>query len=160
MANSCYNKLTVSGDKQELNRFRAKVWKNKKEPLDFNSTVPMPKELEGTDSPNQANLITKQILKAKYGHDNWYEWQLSNWGCKWGVYEDSAGDPKEIIYKNGKGKLVYDYNTPWSPPTQWLVNTSKTFPNLIFKNYCNEPGMSFKGTQTIVNGKIIKDTIK
>lgn len=159
MANYCYNKLTVRGNPHELNRFRSKVWKNEKEPLDFNSTVPIPKELEETDSPNNAKPIIKQILKAKYGHDNWYDWQLANWGCKWGPY-DGIEDPKEIIYKNGKGKIVYEYNTPWCPPAEWLINTSKQFPMLTFENYCNEPGCNFKGTQIFINGIKNKDTIK
>lgn len=159
MANYCFNRLTIRGDSHEVNRFRSKVWKNEEQPLDFNRTVPQPKELEGTESPNRAKPIIKSILKAKYGADNWYDWQQDNWGCKWGPY-DGIDIPEETVYKNGKGKLVYEYNTPWSPPNQWLINTSKQFPSLKFENYCNEPGNCFKGTVVIINGQVTKDTIK
>ena len=159
MANYCANTLTVKGSPKELNIFRTAVWKSEVEPLDFSSTVPMPIELEKTESPNQSKPIIKSILRAKYGYDNWYDWQLNNWGCKWGPY-NGIRDPKEKEYKNGNESLVYDFDTPWSPPTEWIVNTSKLFPTLTFKNYCNEPGCNFKGTQIIINGIITKDTIK
>ena len=159
MANYCMNKLTVQGDAKELGRFRTAVWKSEEEPLWFGGTVPMPIELEGTQSPSKLSLPKRIDLKLKYGSDNWYDWQLDNWGCKWGPY-DGVRDPKETSYKNGTGKLVYHFDTPWGPPTQWLINTSKLFPTLTFSNYCNEEGMGFKGTETIINGKMIKSTVK
>lgn len=160
MANYCMNKLTVRGDAKELGRFRTAVWKSEEEPLFFGGTVPIPPELDGTQSPSNLPLPQKLDLILKYGHDNWYDWQLANWGCKWGPYDNSVGDPEEIAYANGNGKLVYIYDTPWSPPTQWIINTSKQFPTLKFENYCDEPGSCFRGTETIINGKVIKDTIR
>ena len=160
MANYCFNRLTVRGDQKELNRFRTTIWKSEDEPINFASTVPIPPELENTQCPNNDPLIIRQVRKIKYGYDNWYDWQLANWGCKWGPYDHSMSDPEEKIYKNGKGKLVYTFDTPWSPPTEWIMNTSKLFPSLKFQNYCNEPGCCFKGTQFIINGMITKDTIK
>lgn len=159
MANYCMNTLRISGDQKELGKFRTAVWKSEEEPLDFNGTLPMPAELENTQSPNDASMPIKLNLRMKYGHDNWYDWKLANWGCKWGPYEGN-GDPSEVSYKNGKGKLTYDFDTPWSPPTAWIINTSKLFPTLKFENHCDEPGCGFKGTETIINGQIIKDTVK
>ena len=152
------NKLTVRGTPRELNRFRTTVWKSEKEQLDFNATVPIPEELANSNSPNPAKPIIKSILRAKYGHDNWYDWQIANWGCKWNA--DVYNDPQEISYKNGTGALIYEYDTPWAPPSAWIMNTSKLFPSLSFSNYCNEPDMGFKGTETIMNGRMIKNTIK
>lgn len=153
------NTLRVSGDQKELGRFRTAVWKSEEQPLDFNGTVPIPAELDGGQSPSNLPKAKQLDLIMKYGHPDWYSWQLANWGCKWGPYE-GVGDPDEVSYKNGKGKLIYSFDTPWSPPVEWLLNTSKQFPTLKFENHCDEPGAGFKGTITIINGKVIKDAIK
>lgn len=158
MANYCFNKLTIRGDASKLNEFRDRV-KNKEECLDFKATVPIPPELENTQAPSNLPKAAQLDLIMKYGHADWYDWQLANWGCKWGPYTDST-DVYQQEYKNGKGKLIYTYDTPWAPPTQWIINTSKLFPELKFENYCDEPGMCFKGTETIINGQLIKNTIK
>jgi len=159
MANYCMNKLTILGKTKEIIRFKETVWKSKDEPLNFQTTIPMPDELANTQSPSNLSKIKQANLIKKYGHTDWHSWQIANWGCKWGPYKDSMTKPTQTNYKNGKTKIIYEYDTPWSPPTQWLINTSKQFPKLKFQNYYNEPGMRFKGTETIINGKIIKNTI-
>jgi hypothetical protein len=148
MANHCTNKLTIRGETKILIEFKKRAWKNDNEPLSFETTVPEP------------TGITNLNLILKKGKDYWYNWQLENWGCKWGPYTDSTYVGDIETHKNGKGKLVYTFETPWSPPTAWIVNTSRLFPTLKFENYCDEPGNCFRGTETIVNGVIIKDTIK
>ena len=58
--------------------------------FDFNRIVPMPDELDMHQSPLEweegetvlEHLNKSQNLISKYGFDNWYDWQMHNWGIK------------------------------------------------------------------------------
>lgn len=107
--------------------------------LDFNGTVPFPEELMGTVSgsesskPDWQKKRSEELIK-KYGADNWYDWNTSNWGTKWNAY--SVSDVEEI-----EGGLRYKFDTAWSPPTGWLDKTAQLFPSLKFVDtFINEGG--------------------
>ena len=87
-------------------------------------TIPMPKELEGTSSPT--DKPNKRLLK-KYGSDNWYDWQLENWGCKWGACHTQ--DAQKIA-----GGYRFLFDTPWAPPVTWMIATARKFPDLTLKD--------------------------
>lgn len=158
MANYCDNRLTVQGNQKEIDRFKKIVRKSKKNNLDFNRTVPMPTELLNTQSPSNDKQVVKELYQLKFGYDNWYDWQHANWGVKWGPSYADVMPPAETTYKNGNKKIVYDFTTPWAPPTLWIINSSLLFPTLTFKNFYVEEGMGFKGSDTIINGEVTKRT--
>jgi hypothetical protein len=104
--------------------------------LDFNGTVPMPMELEGTeasfgklDDPEEA-----KALMEKYGATDWYQWHLNNWGTKWNAY-DVDNEPETI-----EGGLRYRFDTAWSSPAQWLYQTAEQFPELRFEDAWQDEG--------------------
>ena len=49
-------------------------------------------------------------LVKKYGADNWYDWSLNNWGCKW----DANSEPVE------DGDYEFRFETPWSEPEGFI----------------------------------------
>ena len=116
MPNWSYNKLTASDEvlKQII---------DEKGNLDFNTIVPMPKELEGTISPNrdktQEEKNASKKLIEKYGSDNWYDWSCENWGTKWNSSSDGPYD----------GGGVITFSTAWSYPDSFIEALSKKFPN-------------------------------
>lgn len=64
--------------------------------------------------------------------NNWYQWNLNNWGCKWDcsdVYLEIEGDYDE---------LIYTYNTPWSIPLEAMRAMAEQHPELHFYWYCDE----------------------
>lgn len=86
---------------------------------------PMPKELEGTTSPQRiGDTITKEKseeLIEKYGHDNWYDWCNANWNTKWGCYDLEIDD--EVIR----------FTTAWSPLDELIVKMmAQDFPNMFW----------------------------
>ena len=129
MPNWCLNKLTVTGPEAEVQGFKAKAvghspwFKPEGEPdvLNFHSLVPVP----------------DQVLKAGYEAAG-YDWERENWGCKWGAENPTLLDEWE-------GCLIYEFDTAWSPPTEFLQKVAVQLPALVFVLEYEEPGMAYKG---------------
>ena len=107
MPNHCMNQVTLvcSSDAAAQAIRKHPTWKEGM--LDFNTLVPEPPELlESTEEE-----ATLEELRAKHGHDNWYDWRLANWGTKWNAY-DCELDDSQIK----QGVLDYRFDTAWGPP--------------------------------------------
>lgn len=105
--------------------------------IDFNAILPMPEELKGitapvnfTDEetmkadfdkyrewakgdqkayPPSVRITTaySEYLKRKYGADNWYDWNVANWGTKWSA--------RNVIFDPScKKGLIQSFDTAWS----------------------------------------------
>lgn len=116
-----------SKDKIALEDF-AKKTKNEKENslLSFNSLVPIPKEQE----------------------ENWYHWNVINWGTKWDLIPEETQK-----YKTNKRTYKYYFDTAWAPPIKWLEKVGELYPTIKFKLKYDEPGAGFKGIAISANGK-------
>jgi hypothetical protein len=127
--------------KKQIDSIDAQIKSGEPKPeiLNFNGTVPMPEELEGTVSgsenskPEWQKEKSKELIQ-KYGTDNWYEWCQRNYGTKWGAYE------VEELIVNGEEEIVYQYQTAWCPPNGWLDKTSAMYPKLLFNNAWRSEG--------------------
>lgn len=155
MPNWCSNVLTVKGAKKELARFRKAnkgSYKNEagrtiNNALQLNALVPMPPELENTQSPGNENSPEAKALKKKHGYSNWYDWRVANWGTKWEVSEENC------TLETVDGALVYTFDTAWSPPGDWLDKVSKLFPSLEFSIRYSDEGGGFYGRTTGKDGE-------
>jgi len=131
MPNWCNNHLTVKGENENVQRFKDKAvghspWDKppedeKPSALNFHSLVPVP----------------DNVLQAGYEAKG-YDWELQNWGCKWGAC------CAELVDDNGC-ELFYGFDTAWSPPVKFLELLGKLWPNLTFILEYEEPGMGYKG---------------
>jgi hypothetical protein len=129
MPNWCLNKLTITGAQADVQAFKAKAvghspWlepEGNPDALNFHSLVPIPEEL----------------LKAGYDSAG-YDWEMANWGCKWG-----ASGPGILVER--EGHVEYEFCTAWSPPTEFLKKVAVQWPSLVFVLAYEEPGMGFKG---------------
>lgn len=186
MPNHITNEVTFLGSTERIKELRA-MCKTDKSPFSFQAFHPMPDELIGTSSP--AKIVTKQELQewkdksakgelskwekdyrpitknesadmiSKYGADNWYNWQIENWGTKWDCYDHRGeGDDGFIIFE-----------TAWSTPINAMVKLSELFEDITIEvKYADEDFGSNVGTYTLQNGEIVeiykpeygKDSIK
>ena len=79
--------------------------------------IPCPAELNDEDlttwghGPEQeARDRKKAAVKAKYGYESWYDWNIAHWGTKW--------DLCEVGYtRMDANTIVLHCQTAWSPPT-------------------------------------------
>jgi len=107
MPNHCTNQVALACPSEESARAIKKHLAGKDEVFDFNTLVPEPPELlESTK--DEASL---EELRARHGHDNWYDWRIANWGTKWNAYGCELDD-SEIK----QGMLDYRFDTAWNPP--------------------------------------------
>lgn len=85
-------------------------------------------------------------LKRKYGHDNWYEWSVTNTGTKWGAYSCIGGDESENHFF---------FQTAWSHPEALMIALSKKYPEAIFvSTYADEDTGCNCGAVAYKDGKV------
>ncbi len=86
--------------------------------------------------------------------DNWYNWNINNWGTKWSaaeVWNDRADDDGKV-----DGHTSYNFDTAWSPAEPVVAALAEKFPTLrIAHRYC-EAGMGYAGEVLYANGAEIR----
>lgn len=112
MPNHETNHVVIVGTEEKLKRFREEVIKptpkdsRNDEFVDFNAIVPQPPNIEtgGCSGQHQPGEVC------------WYQWNVDNWGTKWGAYDY---DPDRTEEKDhSEGRLLYlVFQTAWSAPT-------------------------------------------
>ncbi len=142
MPNWCHNQTTVSGPPDEVQRFKekavghspwlpaAEVGREKPDQLNFHSLFPVPEEL----------------VKAGY-NEAAYHWERDNWGCKWGARETQILDEWD-------GGVIYEFDTAWVPPLEFIEHVSKQWPRLTFDLEYEECGIGFKGAAKAQAGQL------
>ena len=113
MPNWCNNTFNVEGEKEAIDNFEAFL--NEKNGKDwFNFFAPTPVELK---------------------EDGWYEWNVSNWGCKWNCdAQDWSRDGNTISFW---------FDSPWGPPVELYYKIEQA--GLTVKAEYMEEGMRFVG---------------
>ena len=117
MPNWCCNNLKVEGNIEHVRKFILENFKYQLDPyckdrrayysLDFEVLLPTPIDKE-----------TYEII------ENWYEWRIENWGCKWSpCFEQSVH--LFVSYKNGENKEFNDYENNFIGET--ILDIKKEF---------------------------------
>ena len=154
MPNWCLNRLTVSGDKHEINKFKELTLIKLGESDDLKFTMEIlrqtPTELLEQTSPamwrgDELDVEGKlefekkiEELKEKYGYTDWYNWRVDKWGTKWDAAESCICDDEDELFS-------VEYDTAWGPNINWVQYVAKAFPALQFTLTFEEPGMNFCG---------------
>lgn len=133
MPNWCSNNITISGEKEDIDRFESFL--NEKDGKEwFTFFRPLPNELENTTTSFTAEQ--NQELIEKYGASDWYSWSVNNWGCKWNCdAQDWSRDGDSISFW---------FDSPWGPPTELYSFISNDTDFAVEAGY-HEEGMAFVG---------------
>lgn len=153
MPNWVYTNMTVTGDKQSLDKFRDKAakpyttrhtgtWTDGKYDPDAISIVEHESELsfwnfitptdldayfgpeKEPDNYETMTLDERLAESMKFAGDNWYNWNIRNWGTKW--------DANDATLDEG-GTLFYQFSTAWSPAEGAFKAMVEQHPNLQFE---------------------------
>lgn len=175
MPNWCYTNMYVYGSKEECLRFRdgvlvkedeENIYDYHKNPIEIigtkkvkrlriiNAFFPCPEELYEVKSPvREEQKERSEEMLAKYGATDWYAWQNTNWGTKWGDCETELEGEHET--DDGKYSLNYRFETAWGTATQAFQRISEQFPTLIFEFSHTEEAGFFQGNEIIQNGEVL-----
>lgn len=145
--------LTIRGDSNMLKQFMefAREGENL---LSANNFIPYPEKYRTLDEQAEEARKNGDYSFKDGFNSGGYEWCVNNWGTKWGIYRT------ELLEENlsdTKGKLVYNCNSAWSPPTPVIMAMSNKFPALRFTLKYYERGCGFKGTFIVKGGKVLRE---
>ena len=148
MPNWCYNLLTIDGPADDITSVKSQLNKpftrehenynpktGKMETKTYNYSNPVfafwniiaPTNLQAY---NQQDDFSKPIEeRLKFIGDNWYDWNVRNWGTKWDVaiHNDDKYPDTELTTET-KDTLIYRFNTAWSPPAEAITKLSEQYP--------------------------------
>ena len=164
MPNWCNNRVTISGDKDDIREVRRVLQDDNGygtlTEFSYHALIPMPKALIGTCSPPRVydteeevereiaknvgpdsrpiSRATQSELIIKYGTDNWYDWCTKHWGVKWATDGD-------VNMSSDVGYLQYEFASPWGPPVPVYEALVGRFPKVAISWFYEEPDMGFSG---------------
>ena len=119
MPNWCSNRATITGPSPVIDEIRQKLIQDEPELLSW--MVPQP-QFEGDQ--------------------DWYMWNVNNWGTKWDicdVYIDNAAEPDSI---------TFNFSTAWAPPVEAFTTWAFADGRVQFSLEYWEPGCGFVGETT------------
>jgi len=180
MPNWCDNQLEVVGDRDELQRFVDATKNNNEEGSHgLNHLFPIPEQLVETtsgwfsDPDEQAKQTAKEEANvAKFGHKDWYDWALENWGSKWGATnfdwtsfdyeldEDGVlhGAPSSVLKVKDTDKYIgANFQSAWGPCDGLIKTISTQFPTLIFSVVSTEESDAFACYSIFRNGELLAE---
>jgi hypothetical protein len=153
MPNWCSNELTVSGEYHNLKEFVLNGINDDNGEWCISNFRPMPEELATTTKPSRLSDEEKSELVKKYGHSDWYSWNMANLGCKWDCSTDNEVNEISIIEQsNGDASISLYFESPWNPPYEWFRFITQEYPELTFNNFYEEPGMMVCGVIVCSDG--------
>lgn len=88
----------------------------------------------------------KEIEETAQTSNDWYNWNIRNWGTKWDVAVSDNSEYSDTYTEgptpNGENLVVYyNFNTAWSPPFPAIAKLSEQYPSLLFTlSYEEETG--------------------
>lgn len=89
-------------------------------------------------------------LRELTGYTDWYNWEVANWGVKW-------GDSSTILCEHSEAETIFRFETPWGPPDTGMAAVSAAFPSLRFVlGYIGE-GCEFVGAALFVKGQVAEE---
>jgi hypothetical protein len=104
--------------------------------------LPTPQELIDTvsgfvsEDKQAAHDLQQEANRKKYGHPDWYQWNIANWGTKWdfGLENVEQPDPNTVTAA---------FDSAWAPPTRAYEQLMEL--GFEITAYYYEPGMAFVG---------------
>jgi hypothetical protein len=185
MPNYCFNTLTIQGPKEQVDSIKAKLnepfqrqhdqWNTETKQMEikdyfYNNPVfafwniynPVQDGISNEVYLGQPDHTIPFAEQMKFKTNDWYSWNVRNWGTKWDVAvgdEDNYPDT-ELLEHMDRGEdqwVIYKFNTAWSPPAPAMEKLSALVPNCVVTlSFEEETGWG--GEYEFVNGEMTAES--
>jgi len=91
---------------------------------------------------SKEELLNWMVPRPKAEDENWYEWNVHNWGTKWDVCDAYIDDCSE------DDEIMFGFSTAWAPPVEAFRTWAESDGRVQFTLEYWEPGCAFVGTAT------------
>jgi hypothetical protein len=138
---------------QEIDCFGDSRKESRKEICDllFAAIVPPPEELYhmsyGGETEERLCHENGILRLSDSGYFSMYDWEIENWGVKWGGYNF-----KKTIFEPGIAN--YRFTCAWDAPDEFVEKASLKFPDLLFVLSYGGEGPTY-GRFTYLNGRLL-----
>jgi hypothetical protein len=124
MPNWVYNNLKIKDSQDVLEKIRENL---------INKNI-----IDEEEKDEQLQSITFQnIIPRPPEEEDWYHWNINNWGTKW--------DACSASFELKSNELIYNFDTAWSAPNNVILFLSKMYPTAnITHTYEEEQGWGAK----------------
>jgi len=81
-----------------------------------------------TSKPFDTQEALVQILQERKTSDDWYNWNVRNWGTKWEITEKAS-----VFYEMPTDtglEICYHLESAWSPPAEALDHLARQYPDI------------------------------
>ena len=179
MPNWVYNTLTIEGSPSSVQKLKEQVsapftrehdqWNmetGKMELKEYTYSNPVFAFWNIIKPTDLATYALQKDHKADdsslFGGNNWYDWNVRNWGTKWdvSVSDDEKWPDTELLNDEPNGEnqvLVYRFNTAWSPAVPAIEKLSEQYPDLLFTHSFEEE-QGWGGELEILNGNLLSES--
>lgn len=115
-----------------------------------------PTDMEAYGKQTDSSIPFDEQIKFKT--DDWYSFNVREWGTKWDVAvssDDKYSDTNFEEADNGDNKVIhYNFQTAWSPVFPAISKLSAQYPDLLF-SYSYEEETGWGGECEFLRGKMI-----
>ena len=98
----------------------------------FMEFFPTPQKLMESTSPSP---FAEENMK-EFGYEDWYHWNVDNWGTKWNTYPDD-------VDKISENEVHLCFDTAWAPPLAFYEKMESL--GFTIDALYHEPGVGFAG---------------
>ena len=103
--------------------------------------APVIEEIKHILTSDDKALLSWMVPKSKVDDDqNWYQWNISNWGTKWDVCDAYISNCTE------EDSIEFSFNTAWAPPVEAFRTWAAQDGRVQFTLDYWEPGCAFVGS--------------
>lgn len=89
----------------------------------------------------EGELLNWMVPRPGTEEENWYNWNVSNWGTKWDITEAYISDSDDQ-------SITFSFSSAWAPPVDAFRNWAEQNGQVQFTLKYFEPGVEFLGEAT------------
>jgi hypothetical protein len=90
----------------------------------------------------EGDLLNWMVPRPGAEDENWYNWNVTNWGTKWSISDVYFEQPAE------EDSVEFTFCSAWAPPTEAFRTWAESDGRVQFNLEYWEPGMGFVGSAT------------